>query len=258
MIELKTNVEISKMAVTGQFVANTLQYLKSQSTDGCNLLDIDKMTKDKINQVNAKSCYVDYAPSFGSGAFGHYICTSVNNAVLHGLPYNYNLKTGDLLTLDLAVAIDNWVADAAISFIVGNRFISQDVQLIKSTEIALQKGIEQVQIGNRISDISYAIGKYLKSQGYKVNVDFGGHGVGRTMHEDPHIPNDDKKGRGYVLAEGMTFAIEPWILSTTDKYIYGNDGWTLLSADGSKGAHSEHTVAVTKSGPEILTIPTNF
>ncbi|MDR2748677.1 MAG: type I methionyl aminopeptidase [Bifidobacteriaceae bacterium] len=254
MIELKSPAEIEKMRVAGLFIGNTLQHLKSKTKVGSNLLEIDNITKSLIEKAGAKSSYVDYAPDFGSGPFGHYICTSVNDAVLHGMPYNYELQNGDLLSLDLAVSIDGWTADAAISFIVGDKKNKDGEKLISATEIALEKGIEVAKIGNRISDISYTIGKYLKSLGYKINTDFGGHGVGRTMHEEPHIPNDDKKGRGYILAEGMTFAIEPWILSTTGNYIYGDDGWTLFSADGSRGSHSEHTIAVTADGPKILTL----
>ncbi|MDR3116941.1 MAG: type I methionyl aminopeptidase [Bifidobacteriaceae bacterium] len=270
MIELKTDNEIDKMAITGSFIGQTLQYFKKEVKPGWNLLDIDKITKQRIDKAGAKSSYVDYAPDFGSGPFGHYICTSVNNAVLHGLPYNYTLQNGDLLSLDLAVSINGWTADSAVSFIVKDDIVEDDAakdniaedkktqedeKLILATEIALQKGIESACVGNKISDISYRIGQYLISQGYGVNTDFGGHGVGRTMHEEPHIPNNDVKGHGFTLAHGMTFAIEPWILAKTDKYIYGNDGWTLLSADGSKGAHSEHTIAITKSGPRILTLP---
>ncbi|MDR3151883.1 MAG: type I methionyl aminopeptidase [Bifidobacteriaceae bacterium] len=265
MIELKTEAEIDKMAITGSFIGQTLQYFKKEVKPGWNLLDIDKITKQRIDKAGAKSSYIDYAPDFGSGPFGHYICTSVNNAVLHGLPYNYTLQNGDLLSLDLAVSINGWTADSAISFIVENSATednitknektNDDKKLILATEIALQKGIETACVGNKISDISHIIGQYLISQGYGVNTDFGGHGVGRTMHEEPHIPNNDIKGRGFTLAPGMTFAIEPWILAKTDKYIYGNDGWTLFSADGSKGAHSEHTIAITKNGPRILTLP---
>ncbi|MDR2799243.1 MAG: type I methionyl aminopeptidase [Bifidobacteriaceae bacterium] len=257
MIELKSPEEIEKMATAGQFIANTLQYLKRETKVGTNLLEIDNMCKEQIQKAGAKSSYVDYAPDFGSGPFGHWICTSVNDAVLHGIPHDYKLKDGDLLSLDLAVSIDGWTVDSAISFIVGDNKSANDLKLISTTETALEKGIEVAKIGNRISDISYTIGKYLKSEGYKVNTDFGGHGVGRTMHEEPHIPNDDKKGRGYVLASGMTFAIEPWILETTGNYRYSDDGWTLLSANGSRGSHSEHTIAITEKGPRILTLPSH-
>ena len=199
MIELKTPQEIQQMRPAGKFVGQILSDLKKMTTVGTNLLEIDNFVKNAIeNRAGATSCYVDYAPDFGTGPFAHYICTSVNDAVLHGIPYDYNLKNGDLLSLDLAINVDGWVGDSAISFVVGDAN-PEDLRLIKSTEEALAAGIEQARSGNRLGDISAAIGDVAASYGYDVNLEFGGHGVGHIMHGDPHVPNNCRAHHGYGL-----------------------------------------------------------
>ncbi|RBP98258.1 type I methionyl aminopeptidase [Bifidobacterium aemilianum] len=256
MIELKTPSEIEAMKPAGRFVGSILKDLKAMTKVGTNLLDIDDYVRQRIESCKgAESCYVDYAPDFGTGPFAHYICTSVNDAVLHGVPYDYKLKDGDLVSLDLAISVDGWVGDSAISFVVGQDADPEDLRLIKCTEDALVAGIAQAQPGNRLGDISAAIGDVARSQGYTVNVEFGGHGVGHVMHGDPLVPNDGKAGRGYRLRPGLVIAIEPWFLATTDEIFQDpRDGWTLRSEDGSRGAHSEHTIAITENGPQILTV----
>ena len=184
--------------------------------------------------------------------FGKVICTSINDAVLHGLPHDSNLRDGDLVTLDFAVSIDGWVADSAVSFVVGTPR-DEDLRIIDTTERALDAAIKAAVVGNRIGDISAAIAAVAHADGYSINTDFGGHGVGRTMHGDPHVPNDGRAGRGYPLKPGLVIAIEPWFLQTTDELVTDPDGWTLRSVDGSRGAHSEHTVAITEDGPIVLT-----
>jgi methionyl aminopeptidase len=206
-----------------------------------------------IRQAGASSCYIDYHPSFGGSPFGKVLCTSVNDAALHGLPYDYNLQGGDLLSLDFAVNLGGWVADSALSLIVGAPTNPQDQTLIEVCEEALKAGINAAVAGNRVGDISHAIGTVAKAHGFAVNTDFGGHGVGRTMHEDPSIPNDGTPGQGPKLKPGMVFAIEPWLMHTTSEIYTDDDGWTLRSADGSRAAHVEHTVVVTKNGPLVLT-----
>ncbi|MCC9195655.1 type I methionyl aminopeptidase [Arthrobacter sp. zg-Y820] len=255
MIEIMSPTEIDRARVTGTLVADILQTVKSRSTVGTNLLDIDRWVKDMILEAGAQSCYVDYAPSFGRGPFGHYICTAVNDAVLHGLPHNYPLADGDLLTLDLAVAKGGVAADSAISFIVGDSKPSKSVAMIKSTEHALAAGIAAARPGARIGDISAAIGSVLTEAGYPVNTEFGGHGIGSTMHQDPHVPNTGRPGRGYKLRPGLLLALEPWVMADTDELITDADGWTLRSATGCRTAHSEHTIAITDDGAEILTLP---
>ena len=252
MIELRTPAEIEQMRPAGRFVAETLATLKAETTVGTNLLDIDRRAHELIRKAGAESCYIDYHPSFGAMPFGKVICTSINDAVLHGLPHDSNLRDGDLVTLDFAVSIDGWVADSAVSFVVGTPR-EEDLRIIDTTERALDAAIKAAVVGNRIGDISAAIAAVAHADGYSINTDFGGHGVGRTMHGDPHVPNDGRAGRGYPLKPGLVIAIEPWFLQTTDELVTDPDGWTLRSVDGSRGAHSEHTVAITEDGPIVLT-----
>ncbi|MGO2746299.1 type I methionyl aminopeptidase [Microbacterium sp.] len=252
MIELRTPAEIEEMKAAGRFVAETLATLRDETKIGTNLLSIDRKAHDLIRKAGAESCYIDYAPSFGNGPFGKVICTSINDAVLHGLPHDYTLRDGDLVSLDFAVAVDGWVADSAVSFVVGTPR-DEDLRLIDTTERALDAAIAAATVGNRIGDISAAVAAIAHGEGYSINTDFGGHGVGRTMHGDPHVANDGRAGRGFPLRDGLVLALEPWFLQTTDELRTDADGWTLRSADGSRGAHSEHTVAITADGPIILT-----
>ncbi|ANC32303.1 type I methionyl aminopeptidase [Isoptericola dokdonensis] len=257
MIELRSPREIEEMRPAGQFVAETLTAVREAARPGVNLLELDDLAHRMIKQRGAESCYIDYHPSFGASPFGKVICTSVNDAVLHGLPHDYTLVDGDLLSIDFAVAVDGWVSDSALSFVVGQPTTPErgeaDAKLIRATEVALDAGIAAAQPGKKIGDISAAIAAVAREAGYRINTDFGGHGVGRTMHGDPHIPNDGRAGRGYPLRPGLVIAIEPWFLETTDEIYTDDDGWTLRSADGSRGAHSEHTVAITADGPLVLT-----
>jgi methionyl aminopeptidase len=253
MIEILSPSELLRAKDTGALVARILQTLKSRASVGTNLLDIDRWTAAMIADAGAQSCYVDYAPSFGRGPFGHYVCTSVNDAVLHGLPHDYALADGDLLTLDLAVSLGGVVADSANSFVVGDA-APADVALIEATERALAAGIAVAGPDVRLGDVSHAIGSVLGDAGYPVNTEFGGHGVGSTMHQDPHVPNAGRPGRGYRLRPGLLLALEPWVMVDTDELAVDADGWTLRSATGCRTAHSEHTIAVTDDGVEILTL----
>jgi methionyl aminopeptidase len=255
MIEILSSTELPRAREAGALVARILQTLKSRCEVGTNLLDIDLWTHAMITEAGAQSCYVDYEPSFGRGPFGHYICTSVNDAVLHGLPYDYSLANGDLLTLDLAVSKGGVVADSAISFTVGDVESSESVAMITATERALSAGIAAALPGARIGDISHAIGAVLSEAGYQINTEFGGHGVGSTMHQDPHVPNVGRPGRGYRLRPGLLLALEPWIMADTAVLVVDPDGWTLRSATGCRTAHSEHTIAITNDGAEVLTVP---
>jgi methionyl aminopeptidase len=252
VIELKSADEIGRMAVTGQFVGELLAELKDVAAVGVNLMDIEHHARGRIKQRGAESCYWDYAPSFGRGPFRNVLCLSVNDAVLHGLPRDYVLRDGDLLSIDMAVGIDGWVADSALSFVVGTPD-PEDLKLIEATEVALEAAIVAAKPGGRLGDISAAIGEVARSYGYGVNGEFGGHGIGRTMHEDPHVANSGRPRRGIRLDPGLTVAIEPWFCRTTDKIKFDDDGWTIRSADGSRTAHSEHTVAITPGGCQVLT-----
>ncbi len=252
MIELRTPAELEAMRPAGRFVAEALATLRADTAVGTNLLDIDRRAHDLIRRAGAVSCYLDYHPSFGAMPFGKVICTSVNDAVLHGLPFDYVLRDGDLVTLDFAASVDGWVADSAVSFVVGAPR-DEDLALIDTTERALRAAIATAVVGARIGDLSHAIGEVARADGLSINTDFGGHGVGREMHGDPHVPNDGKPNRGFPLRAGLVIAIEPWFLLSTDKLVTDADGWTLRSVDGSRGAHSEHTVAITEAGPIVLT-----
>lgn len=253
MVELKSPEEIERMAVTGRFVAETLAELRECAAVGVNLLELEAVVRERIRRRGAQSCYWDYAPSFGRGPFRNTVCLSVNDAVLHGLPFDYTLRDGDVLTMDLAVSIGGWVADAATTVVVGTA-AEEDLRLVRATEEALEAAIQVAQPGNRIGDVSAAISAVAAAYGYPVNTEFGGHGLGRTMHEDPHVSNVGRAGRGFPLRPGLTIAIEPWFARTTDRIVTDPDGWTIRSADGSRTAHSEHTIAVTEDGPRILTV----
>jgi len=254
MIEIFSPIELENAKRSGSFIATALRTLRERVRIGTNLLEIDQWTRGMLAEAGAKSCYVDYDPSFGDGPFGHFICTSVNDAVLHGMPHDYALKNGDLLTLDLAASLHGIVTDAAVSFIVGTPTNPSDALMIETTQRALEAGIAAANPGARIGDISHAVGTVLEAAGYLVNTDFGGHGVGTTMHQDPHIPNAGRPGRGYQLRPGLLLAIEPWVMAGTASLVTDPDGWTLRSATGARAAHSEHTIAITDDGPVILTI----
>lgn len=252
MIELRTSTELDRMRPAGRFVGQVLDTLATEVGVGTDLLEIDARARELIAEAGAVSCYLDYHPSFGGSPFGHVICTSINDAVLHGLPHRYRLQDGDLVSLDFAVSIDGWVADSAVSFVVGTAK-EEDLAVIDATERALAAGIQAFQVGAKLGDVSAAIGSVGRGLGYRINTQFGGHGVGRTMHGNPHLPNDGRPKRGLKIQPGLVMAIEPWLMIGTDRIFTDPDGWTLRSADGSRGSHSEHTVAATADGPLVLT-----
>ncbi|GAB4003408.1 type I methionyl aminopeptidase [Nocardioides ultimimeridianus] len=240
------------MQPAGRFVASVISALADKAAVGVNLLELDELAHKMIKDAGAESCYIDYHPSFGASPFGKVLCTSVNDAVLHGLPHDYVLQDGDLLSVDFAASVDGWVADSALSVIVGTPD-PKDQALIDVTQRALDAGIAAARPGNKLGDISFAIGSVAHEAGLSVNLQFGGHGVGRTMHGEPHVPNDGRAGRGLKLKPGLVIAIEPWFLQSTDEIVFDPDGWTIRSADGSRGAHVEHTVAITSGDPLVLT-----
>lgn len=176
----------------------------------------------------------------------------MNNAIVHGIPNGYRLRDGDLVSMDFGAELGGWVGDSAISFIVGEPRAA-DVRLVETAERALAAGIAAAVVGNRIGDIAHAIGTVCRAAGYGIPDGFGGHGIGRRMHEDPGVPNEGRPGRG-LLRHGMVLAIEPMLIGGgTDGYHAAPDGWTLRTNDGSRAAHAEHTVAITAGGPRILT-----
>ena len=252
MIELLTPTQIDEMRPAGRFVASVLTALSEAADVGVDLLDLDALAHEMIRKEGAESCYIDYHPSFGAMPFGKVLCTSINDAVLHGLPHKYKLRDGDLASFDFAVSVDGWVCDSAVSVVVGTPR-EEDLRLIDHAQEALDAAIAVARPGNRIGDISAAIGAVGRSHGLKINTQFGGHGVGRTMHGDPHVPTDGRAGRGLPLKPGLVIAIEPWFLHTTDEIRMDEDGWTIRSADGSRGAHVEHTIAITDGDPVVMT-----
>ena len=254
MIEILGPAKLARARETGALVAHVLRTLEGRVEVGTNLLEIDRWARELILEAGAVSCYVDYEPSFGRGPFGHYICTSVNDGVLHGLPHDRRLAEGDLLSLDLAVLLDGVAADAAISFVVGDAPAAEDLAMIDATRRALAAGIAAAAPGARVGDLSHAIGTVLGEAGYEVNTQFGGHGIGSTMHQDPHVPNTGRPGRGYRLRPGLMLALEPWVMADTAELVTDADGWTLRSATGCRTAHTEHTIAITDDGAEILTL----
>lgn len=255
MIEILNRTEVARARETGALVGHVLQTLEERSAVGTNLLEIDEWAREMIVEGGAESCYVDYAPSFGRGPFGHYICTSVNDAVLHGLPHDYALADGDLVSLDFAITKDGLAADSAVSFVVGESAPPESTAMIDATRRALSAGIAAAGPGARVGDVSAAIGAVLTEAGYPINTDFGGHGIGSTMHQDPHVANTGRAGRGYRLRPGLLLALEPWVMADTAELVTDADGWTLRSATGCRTAHSEHTVAITDDGAEVLTLP---
>ena len=240
------------MRPAGAFVASVVDATSAAAKVGLNILELDRLAGDMIRKAGAVSSYVDYHPSFGGSKFGKYICISVNDAALHGLPFSYKLQDGDVVSLDFAASLNGWVADSARTVIVGTPR-AEDVRLVDVTRRALEAGIAQARPGNRMGDVSAAIGAVAHAAGLSVNLEFGGHGVGREMHGDPHVPNDGRPKRGIPLRAGLVFAIEPWFMLGTDRIYTDKDGWTLRSRDGSRAAHFEHTVAITDGAPLVLT-----
>lgn len=252
MVELKTPAEIEQMRAAGAFVASVLTSLQRVAEVGMTLKELDAHAHRMIDDAGARSVYLGYHPSFGAMPYPGVLCTSVNDAALHGLPSEQILTDGDMLSVDFAAEVEGWVADSAITFQLGTPD-PESQRLIEVTEEALAAGIAKARPGNRMGDISAAIGKVGRSAGYGINADFGGHGVGRTMHEDPHVPNIGRRHTGLKLRAGLVIAIEPWFMGGGDGYTVDPDGWTIRTADGSRAAHAEHTVAITPDGPLVLT-----
>jgi methionyl aminopeptidase len=255
VVEIKTPGEIEAIRAAGRVVAEVLDTVRTQAAAGTRLAELDEVAREGLAKARATSPFLGYQPSFAQVPFPAVICTSVNDAALHGIPGRYRLAHGDLLSVDCGAVLDGWAADAAISFTIGPPHPA-DACLISTTGAALQAGIGAAVPGARIGDISAAIGAAGRAAGYGICTDFGGHGVGRAMHEDPHIPNEGPAGRGRRLVPGLVIAIEPWFLAGgQDSYDIDQDGWTIRSTDGSRAAHTEHTIAVTADGPLILTRP---
>ncbi|MFC8571175.1 type I methionyl aminopeptidase [Streptomyces sp. NPDC057245] len=253
MVELKTDTSIDSMHAAGQVVARALTAVRQAADVGVSLLELDAVAHGVLREAGAGSPFLGYRPSFAPTPFPGVICASVNDAIVHGIPDGYRLRDGDLLSVDCGALLDGWAGDSALSFVVGTPRPA-DVTLIETAERALDAGIAAAVVGNRIGDIAHAIGTVCRAGGYGIMEDFGGHGIGRHMHEDPGVPNEGRPGRGLPLRHGMVVAIEPMLIAGgRDDYHAAADGWTLRSNDGTRAAHVEHTVAITKDGPRVLT-----
>ncbi|WP_217239004.1 type I methionyl aminopeptidase [Streptomyces sp. AC555_RSS877] len=253
MVELKTDTSIDAMYEAGQVVGQGLTAVRQAADVGVSLLELDEVAHDVLRGAGAGSPFLGYRPSFAPTPFPGVICASVNDAIVHGIPTPYRLRDGDLVSIDFGAELGGWAGDSAISFVVGEPRPA-DVTMIETAERALAAGIEAAVVGNRIGDIAHAIGTVCRAGGYGIPEGFGGHGIGRRMHEDPPVPNEGRPGRGFPLRHGMVLALEPMLIGGgKDGYHEAPDGWTLRTDDGSRAAHVEHTVAITDAGPRILT-----
>jgi methionyl aminopeptidase len=253
VVELKTNSELAVMREAGRVVANALAAVREQAVPGASLLELDAVAAEVIRSAGATSSFQNYHPRFAPTPFPGVICTSVNAVIVHGIPDGYRLRAGDVVSIDCGACVDGFHGDSAITFTIGPP-TEEDATLLKDTEAALDAGIAAIKVGGRLGDVSAAVGKVGRGNGYGIPQGFGGHGVGRRMHEDPSVPNEGVPGRGLPLRPGLVIAIEPMFMSGgDDRFITGADGWALITADGSRAAHFEHTVAVTEQGPVVLT-----
>ena len=253
MVEYKTPGEVDAMYAAGQVAARILASVREQARPGTRLAELDATARDVLTEARATSPFLGYQPTLEQSPFPAAICASVNDAALHDIPGRYRLADGDLLSIDCGATLDGWASDAAISIQIGNPR-PEDTSLIETATQALRAGIAAAVPGGRLSDISAAIGAVGRAGHYGICTAFGGHGIGHTMHEDPHIPNIARPGRGLHLIPGLVIAIEPWFLAGgKDKCEIDSNGWTVRSTDGSRAAHVEHTVAITADGPVVLT-----
>ena len=253
MVDLKTEPEIEAMAAAGAVVAEALGAVFEHAKPGRTTAELDKIAAEVLARHGADSPFLDYHPSWAPSPFPAVLCTSVNDAVVHGIPTGEVLADGDLVSVDFGATLRGWCGDAAGSFIIGTAG-PQDAALIEATDAALAAGIAAARPGNTLGDVGYAIEKVARSAGYGMLAHHGGHGIGRTMHEDPHVPNEGHPRKGMTLRPGLVIAIEPMLIADgTDHYTHDSDHWTLRTATDARAAHSEHTVAVTRDGARILT-----
>ncbi|RGA05371.1 type I methionyl aminopeptidase [Microbispora triticiradicis] len=254
MVEIKTDAALDAMREAGRVVARALDAARRTAAVGMRLRELDETAREVLREAGARSPFLGYRPHFAPSPFPAVICVSVNDAIVHGVPGDYRLRDGDIVGVDCGAELDGWTADAAVTFVVGTPRAG-DVELIDTTRRALDAGIAAATVGNRIGDISAAIDAVARDAGYGMPRDFGGHGIGRRMHEDPPVPNHGRPGRGYPLRHGLALAIEPmFIAGGRDGYLTAADGWTLHTTDGSRAAHMEHTIAITEDGPRVLTL----
>ena len=247
MIVRKTVAEVDTMARAGEVVASTLELLEREARPGVTTGELDGIAEQHIRSFGGVPTFKGYRGFPGS------ICASPNDMIVHGIPGSYRLEQGDLLSVDVGVTLDGYVADSAITVPIGE-VSERALELIETCKLSLAAAIEQCHSGNRLGDISHAVQEVVEAHGFGVVRALVGHGVGRSMHEDPQIPNYGPAGRGPKLAEGMVFAIEPMITERGWEVRGGDDGWAVYTVDGSLAAHCEHTVAITDGEPRVLTL----
>src|SRR6267378_1038300 len=246
MIIGKSKKELEKMRAAGQLVGLVLQDLREMVEPGITTIEIDRRAEKMIRDAGA-------LPTFkGYHGFPYSICASVNEQVVHGFPSDYKLKEGDIFSIDVGATLEGFVGDTATTVPVGR--VNEDcLQLIRVTEECLARAIEQCRPGNHLGDIGWAVQEHAEGHGYSVVREYVGHGIGRRMHEDPQIPNYGKPGKGPKIRAGYVFAVEPMINLGTHQTKVLADGWTVVTLDGRPSAHTEHTIAITENGPEVLT-----
>lgn len=252
MIEHKTESDITLIRKGGSILAKILDVLVAESRPGVSLHMIDIMTEKLCREHGVKPAFKGYRSRPGEKAFPFSVCTSVNDVIVHGTPRTYLLTIGDVLKIDCGIIYDGWNLDSARTIIVGEDPRGEKKRLIDVTQTALEKGIAAARVGNTVGDIGFAISSVVKHAGYYVVQGLTGHGIGRELHEDPAIHNEGERGKGIELVEGMVIAIEPMVAIGTGKTIRDKDD-SFRTADGSLSAHIEHTVAITRQGPLILT-----
>lgn len=247
MIIRKSEAEIAKMARAGAVVRGCLDLMAQEVRPGVTTKELDRMAEKYIRSQGGVPTFKGYRGFPGS------ICASPNDMVVHGIPGKTRLEVGDIVGIDVGVTMDGYIADAAMTYPVGE--ISETAQrLLAVTEESLRRGIAQCRIGNRVGDISHAVQTYVEAHGFSVVQSMVGHGVGRDMHEDPQVPNFGPPKQGPELRDGMVIAIEPMVNAGRFEVEMGSDSWAIYTKDGSLSAHFEHTVAITKNGPRILTV----
>jgi len=252
VIYIKTQKEIDFIRESCRIVAETLRLVKSNVKAGVKTIELDRIAEDYIRSNNAVPAFKGYSQG-GLPGFPGSVCTSINDAVVHGIPGQVKLEEGDIISLDVGVLKNNYYGDAATSVAVG-KISEEKRKLLEVTEKSLQLGIQQAKSGNRIHDISAAVQDYVEQNGFSIVRDLCGHGVGKFLHEDPAVPNFGRRGTGPKLKKGMTLAIEPMVNAGGYEVITSSDGWTVLTADGSPSAHFEHTILILDNSPEILTV----
>jgi methionyl aminopeptidase len=245
---LKSVAEIDKMRRAGRVVAEMLEKCSTAAVPGTTTADLDKVARSILDARGARSNFLNYH------GFPAVICTSPNNTIVHGIPGSYRLRDGDILSIDCGAIIEGYHGDAAVTVAVGE-VSDEAAALLKTTEASLHAAIEQIREGNRLSDIGHAVQEVAEAAGYSVVREYVGHGIGTAMHEEPQIPNYGPPGKGIKLKVGHVFAVEPMVNVGAPGTQLLDDGWTVVTADGSLSAHFEHTIALTEGGPEVLTVP---